>query len=108
MEGEGGVARGEAARIGQPEPGVEAGRVEEEERRAIPAEVEVVEAEVADADVAVGGLGLPRHRSPLSPAPGLGQNTGPDATKPAWSSRSRCPSSPAAPRTRFLGRLLAG
>src|SRR5207253_529039 len=48
IEGEDAVARGEAARIGQPEPGVEAGRVEEEERRAAPAEVEVVEAEVAD------------------------------------------------------------
>src|SRR5438874_290592 len=102
IEGEDAVARGEAARIGQPEPGVEAGRVEEEERRAIPAEVEVVEAEVADADVAVGGLGLARHRSALSRAPELCQNAGTEATKRAWTSRSRRPSSPS-PKRRAPG-----
>src|SRR5205823_4488811 len=102
IEGEDAVARGEAARIWQPEPGVEAGRVEEEERRAVPAEVEVVEAEVADADVAVGGLGLARHRSALSRAPELCQNAGTDATKRAWTSRSRRPSSPS-PKRRAPG-----
>jgi len=76
IEGEDAVARGEAVGVRQPEPGVEAGRMQEEERRAVPAEVEVVEAELADAHVTVGGLGLARHRSALSRAPELCQNAG--------------------------------
>src|SRR5439155_3127474 len=81
VEGEDAVARREAAGVRQPEPGVEAGRMQEEERRAVPAEVEVVEAEVTDAHVAVGGLGLARHRSALSRAPELCQNASPNATR---------------------------
>src|SRR5438552_2126518 len=102
IEGEDAVARGEAARVRQPEPGVEAGRVEEEERRAAPAEVEVVEAEVADAHVAVGRLGLAQHRSALSRARELCQNAAANATRRAWTSRSRRASSPS-PRTRAPG-----
>src|SRR5436309_2901946 len=102
IEGEDAVARGEAARVRQPEPGVEAGRVEEEERRAAPAEVEVVEAEVADAHVAVGRLGLARHRSALSRARELCQNADANATWRAWTSSSRRASSPS-PRTRAPG-----
>src|SRR5438552_5978966 len=102
IEGEDAVARGEAAGVRQPEPGVEAGRMEEEERRAVPAEVEVVEAEVADAHVTVGGLGLARHRSALSRAPELCQNAGPNATRRAWTSRSRRASWPS-PRRRAPG-----
>src|SRR5438132_13166936 len=102
IEGGDAVARGEAARVGQPEPGVEAGRVQEEERRAVPAEVEVVEAEVANAHVTVGGLGLARHRSALSRAPELCQNAGPNGTRRAWISRSRRASWPS-PRRRAPG-----
>src|SRR5881628_3908856 len=81
IEGEDMMARREAAGVRHPEPGVEAGRVEEDERRTVPGELEVVEAEVADAHVAVGRRGLARHRSALSRTPQLCQNAGANATK---------------------------
>src|SRR5207244_10793037 len=49
------MRRAEVLRVRCPDPGVEAGRMEEEERRAVPPEVEVVETEVSHADVVTGG-----------------------------------------------------